>query len=285
VIVGGLLVIAALAGLFVYTITKPDPDGSPGLSPSTTALYYMRKGVRDIAAGQGFRDIAFYNGGSLHHAPFVYLVDSCFEYDATGGRVRVPFFVQMERTPQDAQTYSVVQFKAGQPEQVTGPTITDASGNTPPVLPPATLGSSYTGYLEAVGGYTLPAFNAVTIRPGYNWGSGVTLPPGLTETIVGAPCIQPGMEQCALLISGTPTQAGTYTFMEQAMDPSYNNRQQSITITVNPSPPGGLTESDSPSGTPDSRGSTASNCPSTEDVERLKGRPIAEVRRFLEEHL
>jgi hypothetical protein len=134
VVLGGLLIVVALAAFVVYTITRPDPDGYRGLSPlsSERALYYMRKQVRGIAADQGFRNIVLCDGGNVTKpGAFVYLIDSCFEYGSGDGRARVPFFVQMDRIPPDGQTYSVVQFKAGQPALVTPPKIADASGRTP----------------------------------------------------------------------------------------------------------------------------------------------------------
>src|SRR5579871_287924 len=273
VVVGLLLIVLAVTFFFVYMITRPDPNGHYGFDPSSSdrALYYMRKEVRSIAAARGFRDITFCDGGSVTRpGPFVYLVNSCFEGDA-GGRFRVPFFAQMDRTPPDGQTYSLLQFKVGQVEPVTPPFITDSGGRTPPIPRPAAVGTFYSEYLNAEGGYTLPGLNAVSIRPGYGWvqlkGS---LPPGLTEKLVNKPCLQKDMEQCALLISGTPTQPGTFTFTEQVTN--YNGKntyssQQSVTIIVNPSSNG--------SDTSDKSHAVGANCAQRIPVTRTSGQKAA----------
>jgi hypothetical protein len=247
VVLGLLLIVVTIAGVFVYIVTRPDPNGYKGFDPSASpwALYYMRKGVRGIAADQGLRNIAFCDGGTVvKPGAFVYLIDSCFEYGPLGdGRVRVPFFVQMERIPPDGGTYSVVQFKAGQSAVVRPPQIADARGLTPPTLPPAILGTTYSQYLFAVGGYTLRNFNSVSTEANYGWFPKGTLPPGLTGHTAMSPCIQQDMENCAFLLSGTPTQAGQFTFSVEVADwasknsdGTYRVGRANITITVNPSP-------------------------------------------------
>src|SRR5205823_931574 len=71
--------------------------------------------------------------------------------------------------------------------------ILDANGNAVSALPSATVGTSYTQVLTAQGGS----------QRGYVWSIAQgTLPPGLsTSNSSGCP------NACALLISGTPTQA------------------------------------------------------------------------------
>ncbi len=240
-VVLGLLLIVVLAatGFLAYTITRPDPNGYYGFDPSSSAraLYYMRKEVRGVVAERGVRHITFCDGGNVTRpGAFVYLLSSCFEYDDGRGRFRVPFFVQMERTPPDGQTYSLVQFKVGQSGPVTAPMITDGSGRTAPVLRAATVGSLYSVYLNAVGGYTLPNLNSVSTRPSYGCAQpNGSLPPGLTGKVINSPCIQNDMEHCALLISGTPTQAGIFTFTEQVTDyngKTSNSRHESFSIIV-----------------------------------------------------
>jgi pimeloyl-ACP methyl ester carboxylesterase len=98
--------------------------------------------------------------------------------------------------------------------------IYDSSQNTPPLLKPLVLGTplSASEYFEAAGG----------TQTGYTWTINGALPPG----IAGGPA--PGCTgSCALIFTGTPTKAGTYTFVVQVTDSQNNSTTSSQTWVVN----------------------------------------------------
>lgn len=95
---------------------------------------------------------------------------------------------------------------------------------TSPTLPNATLGANYSVSLSATGGtppyiWSIPgSFAAAALPPG--------LPPGLTLSSGG-------------VLSGIPSQTGTFTFNVQVNDSSTANPQNAVatfTLTVNPFP-------------------------------------------------
>lgn len=95
-------------------------------------------------------------------------------------------------------------------------------------LPPGTVGAAYTQFVNAQGGS----------QSGYTWSVQGSLPPGLN----GGP--PPGGSSTAgLEISGTPTQAGTYTFTAIVTDSLKDTTQQSVTIVINTSSPPQITTS------------------------------------------
>jgi hypothetical protein len=106
--------------------------------------------------------------------------------------------------------------------------VRDGNGNTPPSLPSGTTGISYSQYLSASGGS----------QAGFTWaivqGS---LPPGLSS----APTVTSSCTGCALVISGTPTQAGTYPFTVKLTDSLNNSVQQALTIIINSGTPPQIT--------------------------------------------
>jgi hypothetical protein len=96
--------------------------------------------------------------------------------------------------------------------------ITNADGSTPAALPPGTVGTSYTRFLNAAGG----------TQSLYTWTTQGTLPPGLTaQNAPGCPTT------CGLQVSGTPTQAGTFNFIVQVRDSLGNTAQQSFSLIIN----------------------------------------------------
>jgi hypothetical protein len=112
--------------------------------------------------------------------------------------------------------------------------ITDASGHTPPNPPSGTVGTSYQFFFTAQGGS----------QSGYTWSAQGTLPPGLTaQNGPGCPA------SCALLISGTPTQGGTFSFAVMVRDSLGNTTSQGATITVNTGQPPTITTTRLPKAT------------------------------------
>jgi hypothetical protein len=102
--------------------------------------------------------------------------------------------------------------------------ITDSSGHTPPNPPAGTLGTSYQFIFAAQGGSL----------SGYTWSiSQGSLPPGL---VAEKP---PGCTSstCALLISGTPTQGGTFSFTVMVRDSLGDVTSQGATIIINTGTP------------------------------------------------
>ncbi len=102
--------------------------------------------------------------------------------------------------------------------------ITDSSGHTPPNPPAGTLGASYQFIFAAQGGSL----------SGYTWSiSQGSLPPGL---VAGKP---PGCTSstCALLIAGTPTQGGTFSFTVLVRDSLGDATTQGATIIINTGTP------------------------------------------------
>jgi len=102
--------------------------------------------------------------------------------------------------------------------------ITDSSGHTPPNPPAGTVGVSYQFFFAAQGGS----------QSGYVWSVPQgTLPPGL---VAGKP---PGCSSstCALLISGTPTQGGTFSFTVTVIDSLGDTGSQGATIVINTGTP------------------------------------------------
>ena len=77
--------------------------------------------------------------------------------------------------------------------------ITDTTGHTPPNVPSGIVGVAYNQLLSAVGGS----------QSGFVWSVQGTVPPGITAAQVGCP------PTCGFQITGTPTQAGTFTFTVQ----------------------------------------------------------------------
>jgi hypothetical protein len=102
--------------------------------------------------------------------------------------------------------------------------ITDSSGHTPPNPPAGTLGTSYQFIFAAQGGSL----------SGYSWSvSQGSLPPGL---VAEKP---PGCTSstCALLIAGTPTQGGTFSFTVLVRDSLGDATTQGTTIIINTGTP------------------------------------------------
>jgi len=105
---------------------------------------------------------------------------------------------------------------------VTTPLVITNFGQTPPNLPSGTVGTAYSQTLTAQGGS----------QSGYTWSVQGNLPPGLTAgNSPGCP------SACALQISGTPTQAGTYTFTAIVTDSLRVTSQQNVTIVINTGTP------------------------------------------------
>jgi hypothetical protein len=100
------------------------------------------------------------------------------------------------------------------------------SGGGPPNLPAGTVGLAYTQFLNASGGS----------QSGYTWNVLGVLPPGLTATnSPGCPTT------CGLQISGTPAQAGVFTFTTVVTDSLKDTAQQDITIAINTGTPPQIT--------------------------------------------
>jgi len=105
-------------------------------------------------------------------------------------------------------------------------TLRIGSGGGPPNLPAGTVGVAYSQFLNAVGGS----------QSGYTWNFLGSLPPGLTATnSPGCPT------SCGQQISGTPTQAGVFTFTAVVTDSLKNTAQQDITIAINTGTPPQIT--------------------------------------------
>ncbi len=93
---------------------------------------------------------------------------------------------------------------------------------TTTVLPPGSLGTSYSVCLSAMGG---------SLAEGEFWAiTAGSLPPGLTLGI-NPPCPGAGLSPSAA-ISGTPTQTGNFNVTIQVTDPQNNSAQMSYTLTV-----------------------------------------------------
>ena len=91
--------------------------------------------------------------------------------------------------------------------------------NTPPVLAPGNVGSSYSVTLSATGG-----------RPPYVWSLSGSLPPGLT------------LNASQGLITGTPTSPGTYNgFSLTVTDNAGAVQSQNFSIVISPASTSGLT--------------------------------------------
>ncbi len=102
--------------------------------------------------------------------------------------------------------------------------VTDSSGHTPPNPPAGTLGLSYQFIFAAQGGSL----------SGYTWSiSQGPLPPGLVAQ-KPAGCTS---STCALLISGTPTQGGTFSFTVAVRDSLGDTTSQGATIIINTGTP------------------------------------------------
>jgi photosystem II stability/assembly factor-like uncharacterized protein len=135
--------------------------------------------------------------------------------------VLAPSTGQISGTPTQVQsatfTIQVADFTAATATRqytvaITRPTIT----LSPPSLPNGTEGVAYSQTITASGGTTPHTF-AVTAGQ---------LPPGL------------GTSPGSLVISGTPTQSGSFSFTLTATDALLNTGSQAYTITVNaPAPP------------------------------------------------
>ncbi len=112
--------------------------------------------------------------------------------------------------------------------------ITNDDGSTPPALPLGTVGTSYTRFLTAQGGS----------QSLYTWNTQGTLPPGLTaQNGPGCPAA------CALKMSGTPTQAGTFNFTVQVKDSLNNTAQRSFSLIINSGTPPQITSTTLPRAT------------------------------------
>jgi uncharacterized protein YjdB len=105
---------------------------------------------------------------------------------------------------------------------VTTPLRIAGSTGQAPNLPSGNVGVAYSQILTAAGGS----------QSGYTWKVAGTLPPGLTSgNSAGCPA------SCGLLISGTPTQAGIFTFTAAVTDSLNSTTQQSLTIPINTGTP------------------------------------------------
>lgn len=90
--------------------------------------------------------------------------------------------------------------------------------NTPPVLAPGNVGSSYSVTLSATGG-----------KPPYVWSASGSLPPGLT------------LNASLGLITGTPSSPGTYGFSLTVTDSVGAVQSQNFSIVISPASTSGLT--------------------------------------------
>jgi len=99
--------------------------------------------------------------------------------------------------------------------------IYDSSQNTPPLLKPLVVGTALSAseYFEAAGG----------TQTGYTWTINGALPPGISAG-PNAGCTS---TTCALSFTGTPTKAGTYTFVVKVTDSQNNSTTSSQTWVVN----------------------------------------------------
>lgn len=111
------------------------------------------------------------------------------------------------------------------PLYIIGPT-----GQHPTTVPPGTVGVPYSQSLGATGGS----------YAGYQWSVTGTVPPGLTaQANTTAPCAP----NCGFLISGTPTQTGTFNFTVQVKDSLGNTAQQPLVLIINSGTPPQITTS------------------------------------------
>jgi putative Ig domain-containing protein/List-Bact-rpt repeat protein len=110
--------------------------------------------------------------------------------------------------------------------------ITDSTGHTPPNPPSGTVGVGYQFFFLAQGGS----------NSGYRWSvSTGSLPPGLVgQDGPGCP------EFCALKITGTPTQGGTFTFQVTVTDSLGISASLNATIVINIGQPPSITTSKLP---------------------------------------
>jgi uncharacterized protein (TIGR03437 family) len=88
---------------------------------------------------------------------------------------------------------------------------------TGPLLPPATVGLSYSQAMAATGGVT--PYKTWTV-------SGGTLPPGLSLTTIGG--------FLSGLLNGVPTTPGTFSFTVQVNDNANTTAAKQFSLTVNP---------------------------------------------------
>lgn len=124
------------------------------------------------------------------------------------------------RTGSDTLTLSVV---------TTPLLITTVNNQSPPTLPPGIVGTAYNQLLDATGGS----------NAGYQWTLQGTLPPGLKGQVNPNAGCNSG---CSFQFSGTPTQAGTFTFTLQVTDSlGDKSPQQSITLIINSGTPPQIT--------------------------------------------
>ena len=107
------------------------------------------------------------------------------------------------------QTYTVNQ-NSGTPGSI--------AINTPPVLAPGNVGSSYAVTLSATGG-----------KPPYIWSLSGALPPGLL------------LSASQGLISGTPTSPGTFGFSLTVTDSASVSQSQNFSILISPASTSGIT--------------------------------------------
>jgi hypothetical protein len=99
--------------------------------------------------------------------------------------------------------------------------ITNGSGQTP-VMPVGTVGTAYTSPVIAAAGGS---------QMGYTLTINGQLPPGITANPISG-CSGPG---CNLILSGTPTQQGTFSFTANATDSLNDTAQLNLQIIINPS--------------------------------------------------
>jgi hypothetical protein len=143
--------------------------------------------------------------GSLQSA-FHLLADGEIQgsYDSLAGSVAATFTVQVTDSGSPVQTATQQLTLSA----YTKPTVTTTA------LPDATAGVAYSAQLMESGG-----------DPPITWQlDGTQLPPGLTLSADGA-------------VSGTPTEAGTFTFVAGALDSAAVLDAKQVTLTVNPAAP------------------------------------------------
>ena len=121
----------------------------------------------------------------------------------------------LQGTPQTAGTLTfTVQVADNAGSRVAGafsivihpPTLTIV---TAAALPSGTVGTSYSQQFSVVGG-----------TPPYTWSAGTGLPPGLS------------FDASKVILSGTPSSAGTFTFTLQALDSAGATTSRSFTISI-----------------------------------------------------
>ena len=122
---------------------------------------------------------------------------------------------QLSGTPSTAGTYTftmkVSDYDGQQATQQFSLTVAPPLQITTTTLPAGTVGVKYSHDVIAQGG-----------TPPYTWLSPGPFPPGLTFGAYDN------------VLSGTPTQAGTYTFTMQVIDSQANMVYKAVTITINP---------------------------------------------------